>query len=105
MIKLTILYPFIDGSKFDWDYYLNSHMPLSEQLQGKAIKAVTVDKGLHAGLPDSNPPYTAICHFHYDSFDEFKNAFFPNAKTLQDDIANYTDIQPIIQFSEVVYPK
>src|SRR4030095_14740264 len=105
MIKLTILYPFIDGSKFDWDYYLNKHMPLSEKLQGKAIKSVTVDKGLHAGLPDSNPPYTAICHFIYDSFEDFEKAFFPNAKTLQEDIVNYTDIKPLILFSEVVYPK
>ena len=102
MIKLTILYPFIEGSRFDWDYYLGTHMPLSESLQGEAIKGVTVEKGLHAGLPDSDPPYTAICNFLYDSFDAFKEAFMPHATTLQEDIASFTDIRPIIQFSEVV---
>jgi uncharacterized protein (TIGR02118 family) len=105
MIKLSVLYPFIEGSKFDWDYYLNEHIPLSQKLQGKFMKEVTVDKGLHAGLPDSNPPYTAICHFFYDSYDDFEKAFFPNAKALQEDIPNYTDIQPLILFSEVVFPK
>ena len=54
-------------------------------------------------IPIRPIPQSAI--FFYDSYDDFKNAFFPNAKALQEDIPNYTDIQPVILFSEVVYPK
>ncbi len=29
MIKISILYPNKKGSRFDMDYYLNTHMPMS----------------------------------------------------------------------------
>ena len=28
MIKVSVLYPNTEGSKFDLDYYVNSHMPM-----------------------------------------------------------------------------
>ena len=34
-ITMTVLYPNEEGSKFDWDYYMNSHMKLvAERLAG-----------------------------------------------------------------------
>ena len=101
MTRLTILYPNIEGKKFDKDYYLNTHMPLSLKLQGAAVKHVSVEFGFSGGMPQSEPPYTAICNFLYDSFDDFITAFMPHAETLTNDIKNYTDIETIIQFSEV----
>jgi uncharacterized protein (TIGR02118 family) len=101
MVRLTILYPNMEGKKFDKDYYLNTHMPLSLQLQGDAVKHVSVEFGFSGGAPGSQPPYTAICTFLYDSFEDFKNAFMPHAEVLTKDILNYTDVEAIIQFSEV----
>jgi uncharacterized protein (TIGR02118 family) len=101
MIRLTVFYPNIEGKKFDKDYYINTHMPLSLKLQGAAVKHVSVEFGLSGGLPDTPPPYIAICSFLYDSFEAFQNAFMPHAGTLMKDILNYTDIETIIQFSEV----
>jgi uncharacterized protein (TIGR02118 family) len=101
MVKLTIFYPNDEGKKFDKDYYLDVHMPLSIQLQGDAIKHVEVDFGFSGGTPGSKFPYVAICHFIYDSFEAFQQAFMPHAKTLMEDIANYTDIETVIQFSEI----
>lgn len=100
MIKLSILYPNIEGKKFDKDYYINTHMPLSIKLQGSAVRAVNVDFGI-SGVPGKKPPYVAICHFVYDSFESFEKAFMPHAEILMKDIANYTDVEAIIQFSEV----
>jgi uncharacterized protein (TIGR02118 family) len=37
-----------------------------------------------------------------DSIDAFNAAFGPHAKEIMGDIVNYTDISPVIQFSEVV---
>ncbi len=34
--------------------------------------------------------------------DAFVEAFMPHIEELQGDIKNYTDVQPIIQFSEIV---
>lgn len=101
MIKLSIFYPNDEGKNFDKEYYINVHMPLSIKLQGEAIKRVEVEFGFSGGMPDSKPTYVAICNFWYDSFEAFENAFMPHADTLMNDIANYTDIKTIIQFSEV----
>jgi uncharacterized protein (TIGR02118 family) len=101
MVKLSIFYPNTEGKKFDKEYYLNVHMPLSIKLQGDAIKHVEVDFGFSGGLPGSKPSYVAVCHFLYDSFEAFQEAFMPHADTLMKDILNYTDIETIIQFSEV----
>ncbi len=75
-------------------------MPMSLKLQGEAVKSVNVDFGL-SGLPGTEPTYVAICHFVYDSFEAFESAFMPHSETLMKDITNYTDIETIIQFSEV----
>ena len=101
MVRLTILYPNTEGKKFDKDYYINTHMPLSLKLQGTAVKHVSVEFGFSAGLPGSQPPYIAICTFLYDSFEAFQDAFMPHADILTKDILNYTDTEAIIQFSEV----
>ena len=45
MVKITILYPNKPGSRFDVEYYLNTHMPMSGRLLGAAVKAITVDIG------------------------------------------------------------
>jgi uncharacterized protein (TIGR02118 family) len=102
MIRLTILYPNTTGSRFDKEYYLQTHMPLSLKLQGAAVKQVSVEFGFSGGLPGSPPAYIAICNFLYDSFEAFQAAFMPHADVLMKDILNYTDTQAIIQFSEVM---
>ncbi len=101
MVKLSIFYPNVEDKKFDKDYYLNVHMPLTIKLQGDAVKHVEVEFGFSGGQPGSQPPYVALCHFVYDSFEAFQQAFMPHAKTLMEDIANYTDIETMIQFSEI----
>jgi len=37
----------------------------------------------------------------FDTADNFMAAFLPHAAELQGDMPNYTDIEPIIQISEV----
>ena len=101
MIKLTILYPNTEGKKFDKYYYLKTHIPLSLTLQGEAVRHVSIEFGISGGLPGSQPPYVVICNFLYDSMEAFQKAFMPHAKTLREDIVHYTDIETIIQFSEV----
>jgi uncharacterized protein (TIGR02118 family) len=73
---------------------------MSIRLQGAAIKSVEVDFGI-SGLPGTKPTYIAMCHFVYDSFEAFEAAFMPHSQILMEDITNYTDIETVIQFSEV----
>jgi uncharacterized protein (TIGR02118 family) len=101
MIKVSILYPNKPGSRFDLDYYLNQHMPMTIAKLGAALKGVSIDHGVAGELPDSPPLYVAMCHLLFDSVEAFYAAFTPHAATLQGDIPNYTDVEPGIQISEV----
>lgn len=100
MIKVNILYPNKEGSRFDLEYYINTHMPMSIQSLGTALRGVSVEHGLSAADPALPPAYIAMCHLRFDSIEAFLEAFMPHAELLQADIAKYTDIEPIIQFSE-----
>ena len=40
-------------------------------------------------------------HLYFDSVEAFQAAFGPHAETILADIPNYTNIQPVIQVSEV----
>lgn len=101
MFKLTILYPNTADGKFDFEYYLNTHMPLSLKRQGSAVKSVMVEQGYEPNMDGVKFAYVAICHFTYESQEAFTGAFLPHAEELQGDIHNYTDIEPIIQFSSI----
>ena len=102
MIKVTILYPGGDGKKFDMDYYLNKHIPMVKSLFADALKLTAIDKGLAGGAPGSKAPFVVICYLYFDSVPAFQNAMALNGKKVQGDIPNFTDIQPVIQISEVV---
>lgn len=101
MITVNILYPNKPGSRFDFYYYLEKHMPLSLEKLGGALRGASVEQGI-TGVPQGTPaPYIAQCHLRFDSAEAFLTAFMPHAELLQGDMKNYTDIEPVIQISEV----
>ena len=100
MIKVSVLYPSRPGTRFDVEYYLNTHMPLAAKLFGPAAKAITVEIGRPG--PDGKPaPFAAIAAFTAETIEQFMQAFTPVVDELVADIPNYTDIQPVIQFSDI----
>ena len=42
-----------------------------------------------------------MCHYLFDSVDDFMAAFLPHAAELKGDMPSYTDIETVIQVSEV----
>jgi uncharacterized protein (TIGR02118 family) len=102
MIKVSVMYPYQAGARFDHVYYRDKHMPLVAARMGASLKSYTVDKGLAGGTPDAPPVYVGMCHLFCDSVESFNAGFGPHAKEILADIANYTDLQPALQISEVV---
>ena len=104
MVRISILYPNNAGARFDVSYYVETHMPMSIELLGchPGFRGVSVERGLAGAAPGSDPAYIAMCHFLFDSIDDFLAAFMPHAPVLQGDMPNYTDIEPVIQFNEVL---
>jgi uncharacterized protein (TIGR02118 family) len=101
MIKVSVFYPMRDNAKFDMDYYCKSHIPMVQQKLGSACKSVAVEQGIAGGAPGATPTYAAMGHLYFDSLEQFQSAFAPHASAIMADIPNYTDIQPVIQISEV----
>ena len=101
MIKVSVLYPNRPGAKFDMKYYCEKHMPMVRQKLGAACKRVAVEQGLGGAAPGAPAAFIAMGHLYCDSVEAFQTAFAPHAQTIMADIANYTDIEPTIQISEV----
>jgi uncharacterized protein (TIGR02118 family) len=102
VIKVSVLYANGPNVRFDHAYYRDRHMPLLAARMGESCKRYTVEKGLAGGAPGSQPPFVALCHIYCDSLASFQAGFGPHAAEIMGDIANYTDVTPVLQISEVV---
>jgi uncharacterized protein (TIGR02118 family) len=74
---------------------------MSLELLGAAIKHVSIERGIEGRERGSAPANAAMCHFVCASREAFEAAFLPNADVLISDMPNYTNIEPVIQFSEI----
>ena len=95
--RVTVIYPQKDGSKFDFDYYMQKHIPMVERLMGKSIE---VRRGISsaAGAP---APYVCIATIAAN-IAEFKAVFAQHGEKILADVPNYTNIEPILQFDEIL---
>ena len=102
MIKVSVIYANRPGVRFDHVYYREKHLPLIKKRMGAALRYYTIDKGLSGGAPGTPAPYVAACHLLCDSVATYQAAFGPYAREISGDIANFTDVKPDLQVSEVV---
>jgi len=102
MIKVSVMYPHTEGARFDHAYYRERHMPLVKSRLGSACRYYTVDRGLAGRAPGSPPAFVAMCAFICDSVESYEAALQPHRAEILADLPNYTDITPVLQFSEVV---
>ena len=102
MIKVNVMYPYTEGARFDHAYYRDWHMPMVKARLGSACSYYTVEKGLAGGAPGAPPAFVAMCAFICDSLEGYQAASLKHRDELRGDLANYTDIAPVLQFSEVV---
>lgn len=103
MISLTALYPKTANSRFDMDYYVNTHTPLvRERLTPVGLVSIDLEAGLAGGTPDSPPAYAMIGRLNFASLDELQNALSAHGPELMGDIPNFTNIQPLMQISQSV---
>ncbi len=74
---------------------------MARDLMGSALKGFEIEHGISGREPDTKPTYVAIAHLYFNSVDAYKSSYGPHAAEIQNDIPNYTDIQPIMQISRV----
>lgn len=94
MIRVSVYYPSSDGSTFNHDYYHATHVPLAQRAWNPV--STTVEKGV-------NGPHVAAVHMTFASMDAFNAAMgSPLTGDVMTDVANYTNIVPVMQISEVI---
>jgi len=101
MIKISVMYANREGATFDVDYYCNVHIPMVTDLLGEALQGGAVDYGVAGGAPGEPAPFAAIGHLLFNSVADFQNAFGPHAEKILADLPNFTNLQPVIQISEI----
>ena len=105
MATLSVVYPRASGTRFDYEYYQDKHLPLVGQrwagaglVGGEALIGKTAPDG-------SDPPYFAIGIIHFESMDTLKAALNgEHAPEIIGDIRNFTDAQAVLQINERIAP-
>jgi uncharacterized protein (TIGR02118 family) len=96
--RVAVLYPNNTGKAFDMNYYKNKHMPLvTSKLAPFGLLSTSIDKA-----NSDNEPFTAIGYLLFDSLENCQKGLASVGAELADDVKNYTDIEPMIQISEVI---
>ena len=101
MFKVAILYPNGDDKTFDMDYYEKKHMPMVAGYLGRNLKFYEIDKGIAGRTPNDKVPFVAIGYFYITDVAEYNKAIKQNRDAIISDFKNYTNIQPVIQISEI----
>lgn len=103
MVSVTVLYPKTADSRFDLDYYLNTHTPLvRDLLTPMGLTGIDLEQGLAGGAPDSPPAFALIGKLNFNTIEEIQAAMAAHGPELMGDIPNFTDVQPIMQISRSV---
>lgn len=102
MIKVSVFYPNQDGKNFDMDYYCTKHVELVTGLLCDSLKGASIESGLAGGAPGSAAPFVAMGNLYFNSIEDFQKSFGASADRIMGDLPNFTNIEPVIQISEVM---
>ena len=101
MFKVSILYPNGDDKTFDMDYYEKKHMPMVAGFLGENLRFYEITKGIAGRTPTDKVPFLAIGYFYINDVAEYNKAIAQNRDAVINDFKNYTNIQPVVQISEI----
>jgi len=92
-MTLQVLYPIGDGKTFDYEYYVETHLPMvDEVLKPHGLMSASFSRGL-AGGPNKPPGYFAIATMAFAD-EQSMNAALVAAGPLLGDMPNFTNVAP-----------
>lgn len=95
MIRILVVYPRSEGSTFDADYYVKSHMPLV------ATKWPQVTRW-EVDLAGADQPHHAVGYLYVPSMEALGEAMAsPATGDVMGDLPNYTNVAPQMYVGEV----
>lgn len=102
MIRVTVLFPTTGDSRFDMGYYLTTHTSLvTNQLKKHGLLTIEIDEAMGGIAPAEPAPYAVVCTLTFENLEGFQAGLAAHGAEIMGDIANFTNVQPIIQFGRV----
>ena len=100
-MTVQAVYPITDGATFDYDYYVNTHLPLVRKHFGAhGMDTLSASRGVSGG-PGTEPPYFAIATMRFPDEASMKAALGAGEPVLAD-IANFTTCRPKLLIGSVM---
>ncbi|SON57352.1 EthD protein [Hartmannibacter diazotrophicus] len=99
-VSLQVIYPIKDGTTFNYDYYVETHLPLVGEHMGKYIQSTLVTKGV-AGGPNVPPGIYAIATIVFAD-KQAMDAALGAAGPVLADIPNFTNSEPQMLIGDVI---
>ena len=96
--QVLVAYPRSEGSTFDKEYYLSTHMPLAKKHWAKhGLKSYAVTE------LNADGPYTYVVVMEFESHEGFGAASQdPNTKEIMEDVPNFSNVKPILLHGGVI---
>jgi uncharacterized protein (TIGR02118 family) len=99
---ITVIYPKTEGSHFDLEYYVKSHIPfVKARLERFGLQEIRLMRGT-AALNGAAPEFEIIGELSFPSMEQLQAALTAHGAEIMADIPNYTDAQPAIQINEAL---
>jgi uncharacterized protein (TIGR02118 family) len=98
---LTILYPAGEGLHFKADYYRDHHLTLIKKLYGNTIQRFELRTVSPPAAGAPAPKYAAAVNIWINDLAAFTANNEKHGNTLRDDVKNFTNGRPTIQFDIV----
>ncbi len=101
MYCLTVTYPKSETSHFDYDYYLEKHIPLcAEAFAGNGFLGTVLRTNQGSGPGSADLNYASI-DLLFESAENLGAALQAGGQVVTADVANYTDARPTMVFSDI----
>jgi len=102
MFKVSVMYPNLEGARFDLTYYRTKHMDLvRKHMQPYGLLRTEVLRGI-SGTGGQPPPYVCIGNLYFETVDGYERGIAASAGALRADIPNFTEVSPVRQISEII---
>lgn len=95
--RLSAIYPQTGDSTFDMDYYLETHIPLVEELFRPL--SIEVNEGVLGAEEGSPPPYAVMTDITFATLEDLQNAVAAHGAEVISDIPNFTNVEAQLQIN------
>ena len=97
---MQVTYPVSSDTKFDYDYYMETHLSIIRKIWGKYIKNLIIVKG-ESGGGNKPSPYYIIATIIFETQHDMDRAF-SEGKPIWMDVPNYTNVKPNMMIGNII---